>query len=490
MDQIVPQKEGLRFPETLVFQGYAAPVRIEGDVYDLEVEGSIPSSLQGAYARAAADHAYPPLHADDIFLNGDGMIHMLSFDNGHVDLKMRYVQTEKLKRERAARRALFGAYRNPFTSDPSVREVDGNTANTSTLWHGGRLFALKEAARPMHLDPRTLETFGSWDFAGKLTGATFTAHPKIDPDTGELIAFAYNSAGKATNEIDVFWISADGELTRQERFTVPYSSMVHDCLVSPNYIAFSICPMVCEWERVQQGLPYFAWDSSRSVQLVVIPRKEGVAGLRRFSIPKTCMETHTINAWEDGSLLHLEHFITDSGWLSQFPEIKPSNAHELPPFPERWTVDLGSTSDHVEIVRLSDQIGEMPVIDPRYLGKKTNSFFCGTSNPALGPMLEWGPKGPPFTCICRIDLETGKRDFYYAGPDSAPEEPLFVPKSPDAPENDGWLITVVGRRAENRSDVVILDSLNLAAGPVAIVKLPCRIHEGFHGTWIPGTALV
>jgi len=48
---------------------------------------------------------------------------------------------------------------------------------------------------------------------------------------------------------------------------------------------------------------------------------------------------------------------------------------------------------------------------------------------------------------------------------------------------------MAGRRAENRTDFVILDALNLSAGPVATIKLPCRGHEGFHGIWVPGSAL-
>lgn len=107
---------GLRFPDQLIYRGYAAPVRIEGEVRDLEVIGSIPLGLNGHYVRASADPAYPPLHGRDISLNGDGMIHRITLDNGHADLKTRYVQTEKLKLERTARRALFGLHRNPATS--------------------------------------------------------------------------------------------------------------------------------------------------------------------------------------------------------------------------------------------------------------------------------------------------------------------------------------------------------------------------------------
>ena len=489
MNEIRPTNaSGLQFPDELIYRGYAAPVRIEGDVRDLEVIGSIPLGLNGHYIRASADPAYPPLHGKDIFLNGDGMIHRITLENGHADLKTRYVQTEKLKLERAARRALFGLYRNPYTSDADVEGKDGNTANTSLLWHGGRLFALKEAARPMELDPETLETLGYHDFDGKLAGQTFTAHPKLDPATGELIAFSYNSPGMASKEIDLHWIAPDGEITRQETFEAPYPSMVHDFLVSPNYIAFTICPMLCDWERVKKGESYFVWDPTLPVMVAVIPRNEGVAAIRWFTGPVLGMETHTINAWESGSMLHLEHFFTRSGWLSQFPHVSDPAAQEKPPFAERWTIDLASTEDKIDITRLHDQVGEMPVIDPRRLGAKTEQFFFGTFNPKFGPMLERGPKGPPFTCLCRYDAATGELDYYYAGPDSAPEEPLFIPRFPDSPTGDGWLVSVVGRRAENRTDVVILDARDLAAGPVATIKLPCRIHEGFHGIWIPAAA--
>jgi carotenoid cleavage dioxygenase-like enzyme len=60
-----------------------------------------------------------------------------------------------------------------------------------------------------------------------------------------------------------------------------------------------------------------------------------------------------------------------------------------------------------------------------------------------------------------------------------------VPKNRDAPEGEGWLLSMVGRRAQNRTDLVILDALHLDAGPVATIKFPCRLHEGFHGVWVP-----
>jgi Retinal pigment epithelial membrane protein len=84
-------------------------------------------------------------------------------------------------------------------------------------------------------------------------------------------------------------------------------------------------------------------------------------------------------------------------------------------------------------------------------------------------------------------VTTGELSYFYAGPDSAPEEPLLIPRSPDAPEGDGWLISIVGRRAENRTDLVILDALDITAGSVATIRIPFSLHEGFHGTWVTAT---
>ena len=480
--------EGLRFPDDIVFRGYAAPVRIEGDVRDLEVEGAIPPGLNGTYYRNCADHRYPPMHGKDIFLNGDGMIHMLRIEDGHADLKTRYVRTDRYKAESAARRSLFGHYRNPFFDDPSVKGLDRGTANTSVVRHAGRFLALKEDSRPTELHPDTLETIGSYDFGGQLKSKTFTAHPKIDPKTGEMIAYGYNTEGVSSDEVQIFWISPGGELTRTEVLRAPYCSMIHDFLVSEHYVIFTICPMVNDTARVKRGEPFFHWDSERPTMIGVFPRKEGVSHVRWWKSPVTGLETHTFNAWEEGSRLHVEHFFTRSGWLSQFPDLRNPEAHEQPPFAERWTFDLDSNAEAFEAVRMFDHIGEMPVVDPRFLMSRCDNFFFGTTNKALGPMVEFGPKGPPFTCLGHYEESTGRLDFYYAGPNSTPEEPCFVPKSKDAAEGDGWLLSIVGRRAENRTDLVILDARNLSAGPVATLKMPCRIHEGFHGIWVPTEA--
>ncbi len=44
---------------------------------------------------------------------------------------------------------------------------------------------------------------------------------------------------------------------------------------------------------------------------------------------------------------------------------------------------------------------------------------------------------------------------------------------------------VVNRRAENRSDLVILDAQRMDEGPIATIKIPVRLKYGIHGNWVP-----
>ena len=95
-----------------------------------------------------------------------------------------------------------------------------------------------------------------------------------------------------------------------------------------------------------------------------------------------------------------------------------------------------------------------------------------------------GPRAPP-GCLFHRDDDTGEQTGYCVGEDSAPEEPVFVPKGPDAGEGEGYLLSLVGRRALNRYDLIILDALDIAAGPVATVQIPFRLRYGF--PWHLGT---
>ena len=111
-----------KWPAALDLAGGGTPCRLEGEVADLVVLGSIPKRLEGNFYRVMVDPFVPP-HPQNVPIDGDGNISVFQFHDGRVDMKTRYIETERFKLERNANKALFGLYRNPFTHHPCVRYV-------------------------------------------------------------------------------------------------------------------------------------------------------------------------------------------------------------------------------------------------------------------------------------------------------------------------------------------------------------------------------
>src|SRR5690606_30934225 len=159
--------------------------------------------------------------------NDDGMALKFRFEKGRVDYKSRYIKTPRFQAERAAGRSLFGRYRNPLSDDPLVDGMPRGLANTNVFYHGGKLYAAKEDAPPIILDPDTLETIGHYDFEGALTSQTSTAHPKVDPRTGEMVFFGYSATGETTRDIAYYEADECGQIIHETWIKAPYRSEEH-----------------------------------------------------------------------------------------------------------------------------------------------------------------------------------------------------------------------------------------------------------------------
>jgi carotenoid cleavage dioxygenase len=479
------------FPAGRLFAGFSAPARMECDVYDLEVvKGEIPMGLNGAFYRVQPDPAWPAKLGQDIPLNGDGMVTMFRFGQGHVDFRSRYVRTEKFLAERAARKALFGAYRNPFTDDPSVQGKSAGTANTNVVWHAGKLLVLKEDSHPIELDPETLETRGPVNFNGKLSSLTFTAHPKIDPQTGEMIAFGYEARGLATPDIAFYVISSSGQITREEYFEAPYASMVHDFGVTRDHVIFPISPLCSDLEAMKLGKPHFAWDGRRDCHVGILPRRGSASDLRWFKGP-AAFSSHTMNAWNDGSRVHYDTPVGNFVVFPFFPDAegKPWNPAQAQPRLERWTMDLASPASGFERKLLSPRIVEFPRIDERFAMAAYSHGWaaCDDTSKDSAPTSLGG--GLSLNAIAHFDHSNACVNVWRAEDGSAVQEPQFVPRTPSSTEGDGWLLVVVNRLADMHSDLVILDALHVAEGPIACLRMPMRLRAGLHGTWVDSSEL-
>ena len=243
-------------PHNPYLSGNFAPVTTETDIADLPIRGEIPRELHGALFRNGPNPQFAPAPEKYHWFSGDGMLHGFHIENGRVSYRNRWVRTPKWQLEHAAGRSLFGSF-DPRDRDPSALNADDGVANTNIVWHAGRLLALEEAHPPTEIDPLTLETRGYQDFGGKLD-IPFTAHPKLDPLTGEMLFFGYGATGLLSAGMGYGTVSAAGELTRLDRFNAPFASMVHDFMVTQNHVLFPILPLTGDLPRAMRGGPAYA----------------------------------------------------------------------------------------------------------------------------------------------------------------------------------------------------------------------------------------
>jgi carotenoid cleavage dioxygenase-like enzyme len=470
--------EVVRFPDIPLYKGWGAPLRSETEARDLEViSGAVPPELNGALFRCGPDRQYPPMTGDDVFIDGEGMAHMFRFENGHVDYKSRWVRTQRYELQEEARRSLFGRYRNRYTNDPSVAGAHMGTANTNLVWHAGKLLCLKEDDLPYEMDPATLETIGKYDYDGAVTACSMTAHPKVDWITNELLTFSYQAKGDATTDIVFYVIGGDGKIKNQVWFNMPWPACVHDFAVTDTHAVFPFFPLVTDLDVLKQGGPFYQYHPDKPTRIAVVPRNGTAEDIRWFEGPNTTAG-HMMNAVTEGSKVHLDLCLYSGNCFPFFPTPKGETTAPVPPVLTRLTMDLDSNSGEFAQAPLLPAPCEMPRTDDRYQGRPYR----------YGYMICYrGQDGT--SAIGRLDHASGKLDIWTPGPQSGVQEPQFVPRRPDAPEGDGWLLVLVNRIAENRSDLAVLDAMNLEAGPVALIKAPTRVRSTFHGTWAPAEAL-
>jgi carotenoid cleavage dioxygenase-like enzyme len=475
------------FPGTLAFTGFNTPSRVEADALDLPHQGTIPPGLNGAFYRVQPDPQFPPLLGDDISFNGDGMITRFHIHGGRCDFRQRWARTDKWRLEHEAAGPLFGAYRNPLTDAAQAKGRIRGTANTNAWLHGGKLYALKEDSPALVMDPVTMETAGYTTFGGKMTGQTFTAHPKVDPRTGNMIAFGYASSGLCSEDCTYYEVTPAGELIREVWFKAPYYCMMHDFAITEDYALFHIVPSIGSWDRLRKGLPHFGFDTTLPVYLGVLPRRAGTAAAEiRWFKRGNCFASHVLNAFQDGSKIHFDTPEAKNNFFPFFPDVHgaPFNGAEAMTYLTRWTVDLKSKSDDfASVTRLTDVAAEFPRIDDRYAGlPHRHGWFLEMDMRRPVELPAGSAAGVVMNCLLHKDLSGGEQ-HWWCGPVSSLQEPCFIPRSATAAEGDGWIVQICNRLDEHRSELLLFDALEIARGPIATVQIPIRMRFGLHGNW-------
>jgi carotenoid cleavage dioxygenase-like enzyme len=454
---------------------------------DCEVQGAIPSDLDGMFVRVGGEWYYPPKFADDAPLHSDGYISAFRIKNGKASFKGRYVETPRFKANLAHGSQQFGYYRNPFTHNESVRGLDATVSNTAPLVHAGKLFTLKEDALPYQIDPATLATIGPHDFGGGYRSPTFTAHPKIDPVSGEMLTFGYEATGPATNDLFYYVIDRGGTVTREVRLKVPYVSIVHDWAVTQDHVLFTFGGYTTSLERLQQGKIHWGWDQTLPSMVGIMPRDGDARDLRWFRGPERCM-MHTLNAVSEGNKVTLWAPFYDSNFFPFFPNVdgSPWDPGKARGYIRKLTFDLNSRRDTWdEEILFPTPISDLGKIDNRYLTSATRYAFTNYSDPTrpFDEARAGSARGRVSNCYGRFDMATGTVDSFFAGPVHSLQECTFVPRRGSTAEGDGYLIGTASNLADLRTELVIADAQRLGEGEIARVILPFRGGPQVHGAW-------
>ncbi|MEM7078665.1 MAG: carotenoid oxygenase family protein, partial [Pseudomonadota bacterium] len=421
-------------------QNNFGPVAVESTLTDLQVTGAVPADLAGRFLRNGPNPVgVDP--SDHHWFIGRGMVHGLRLRDGRAEW-----------------------YRN--------RYVGGVSPNTNVIGHGGRTLAIVESGGIPHDMNFELESIGD----NSSIGTGFSAHPKLDPDTGELHAMCYDWAN-LRDHIRYVVVDADGDLAEETEIPLPGMPMIHDMSLTQNYAVIFDLPVTLSFMALGTGASFpFRWDDDYEPRVGLLPRGGSPEDIIWRGITQN-YAYHPMNAHEDADgnvVIDIARYdkMFDTDVLGPFGDGLPRL--------DRWTInprdEVGAGTVREEIVDARPQ--EFPRAHPDLNGKPYRYGYTVSVGQDYA-----------FPSIYKHDMQTGQATQFDVGPGRHAAEPVFVPREGATAEDDGYLITYVYDAGKDTSDLLILDAQDLAQPALATVHLPVRVPYGFHGNWVPDSVV-
>ncbi len=450
--------------------GNFAPIGPELNAADLPViAGRIPQELSGAYMRNGPNPLFKPL-SFTYPLDGDGMIHAVYLDNGRARYRNRFVETGALRAERRAGRALYGGVMRPVPVDPALVAPDGdpgpfkNGAFISVMRHGGHLLALCEATTAYEMTME-LETIGEWR-AGTDAPIELGAHNRRHPQSGALFALTY-----AVDQPLVHFhrIDASGNLVSTFPVVLDKPTMIHDFVLTERHIVLLACPAIFDMQAAQAGQSMLQWQPNLGTRIGVITLDGGSV---TWLDADPFFVFHFANGFERGGQIVIDYVRHGKLKLGYETDRRPPMLH-------RMTIDLAA--HRISDSRVADIGVEFPRANDIRAALPTRWVFLPTLTETL---RQPDPPAATFNTIAKVNAETGDVALHDFG-DKLVGEASFIPRAPSSGEDDGYLAVFVFDPAKRSSDFVLLDAAHVDDEPAAVVRLPQRVPQGLHGTWIP-----
>ncbi len=445
------------YAANIYLEGNYAPVAEELTATDLEIIGELPKELNGRYLRNGANPMGEVDLARHHWFTGAGMVHGVRLQEGRaLWYRNRYVRSAEIV--------------EALGEDPAGRQFAGS-ANTHVIGAAGRTFAIVEAGSPPVELSYELDTIGANNFFGTLTDMAFTAHPKVDPQTGDLHAMAYSWPG-FLDHVQYVVVGRDGRVKKTVNVPVPGMVMMHDMSLTGRYAVIYDLPVTISGEMINRGMSFpFAWNPDYQARVGLLPR-DGDAEDIIWAEVNACYVFHPMNAYDDAD----GNVVLD---VCRYESMMAAD-HNGPfrdslPTLDRWTVN--PSTGKVSEERVDDSFQEFPRCHPALNSRPYRYGYAVGVAPGEG--------GPGFPAIYKHDLRTGTRSQFDLAPGRHSGEPYFIPREGAREEDDGYLMSFVYDGGRNASELMVLDARDLTQPPLARVVLPARVPYGFHGSWVP-----
>ncbi len=441
----------------------------------LRLQGRWPAELRGTLYRNGPGLMERAGQRYRHWFDGDGLVQAWQLAPRGFSHQARFVRTAKFVAEQEAGEFLLPAFGTAIPAQrPMRRSDDVNTANTSVMLQGGRLYALWEGGSATELDPQTLHTKGLQTWAPELQGMPFSAHPKREPD-GRLWNF-----GSFGGKLVIYEIDAAGGLKRWKLLDMAVPAMLHDFVVTERFLVFLLPPLSLDLAAARAGrsmVGAMRWQAEQGNRVLVIDKAD-LKVRAQLQMPAELV-FHFGNAWDDGQgVIRLDYVHSD---IEEFLDGRFNTVvqGQRPPHvgesgPRLLRIDL--PRQRLDLVK-RDEMTEFPQVDPRVVARRYRYVYA--------PARHGLPSGWGFNAVQRLDLERGTVARFVFPGEVVIEEQLLVPKPGSRREGQGWLLGTGFDVARQRSFCTVFDAEAISAGPLATVWLPYWAPLGFHGAFVP-----
>ena len=437
--------------------GIFAPLTEEMSLTDLAVTGTIPPALDGRYLRIGPNPVAANPASYHWFI-GDGMVHGMRIQDGRaLWYKNRWIRSRRVAQHLGASAA------------PGPRNRAQDVVNTNVAGIAGRIFALVEAGSFPVAFSGDLETH-AYDAFGDTLQDSFTAHPHLDPLTGEHHAICYSAS--RPDLIRHVVIDSNGRVIREEPIPVKHGPSIHDCAVTARYVLVLDLPVTFSKKTLLAGHEFpYAWNPEHRARVGLLPRHGSAADIIWCDVDPAYV-FHPCNAYDlpDGRV------VMDVVAYAAMFDSSTQGPDNVSGVFERWTIDPAAKRTERTVIDATPQ--EFPRPDERLIGQPYRYAYTIALPQGRAARYLGGTK------LYKHDLQDGTRKVHDFGEGRYPGEFVFVPAHAQAGEDEGWLMGLVVNHPGETTDLVILNTRDFEGEPQASIRIPHRVPPGFHGHWV------